>query len=126
MYKVYDKWPELSKEFYDVSYDQIDFKGIDYVVFVGMGGSGIIGDTISSILSKTRMHVLVTKGYHIPKNLDSHTLVVATSASGNTKETLTIMEKVKKTNCKLVGFSSGGKMEQFCKKIKSSTGKSHN
>ena len=118
MYKIYDSWPELAEKFYNTNYDTVDFKEIDHVVFVGMGGSGVIGDTLAAILSKTKTHICVVKGYHLPKTVDSRTLVVATSASGNTKETLTIIDKAKKTGCKLVGFSSGGKLEQYCKKNK--------
>lgn len=116
MYKVYDEWPELAEKFYDTDYDKIDFKGINHIVFVGMGGSGVIGDTLSSILSKTRTHICVIKGYHLPTTVDSHTLVVATSVSGNTQETLTVIDKAKKANCKIAAFSSGGKLEKYCKK----------
>ncbi len=116
MYKVYDRWPEIAKEFYGTDYDKVDFKGIDHIIFIGMGGSGVIGDTLSSILSKTRMHICVVKGHHLPSTVDSRTLVVATSVSGNTQETLAVLDKAKKTGCKLVAFSSGGKLEQYCKK----------
>lgn len=116
MHKVYDRWPELAEKFYGTDYDKIDFKGINHIVFVGMGGSGVIGDTLSSILSKTRMHVCVVKGYHLPNTVDSQTLVVATSVSGNTQETLTVVDKARKVGCKLAAFSSGGKLEEYCKK----------
>lgn len=116
MYKIYDRWPELAEKFYGTDYDTVDFKGIDHIVFVGMGGSGVIGDTLSSILSKTRMHICVVKGYHLPSTIDSHTLVVATSVSGNTKETLTVIDNARKAGCKLAAFSSGGKLEEYCKK----------
>lgn len=116
MYKVYDRWPEIAKKFYNTDYDKVDFEGINHIVFIGMGGSGVIGDTFSSILSKTKMHICVVKGYHLPSTMDSQTLVVATSVSGNTQETLAVIDKAKKTGCKLVGFSSGGKLEEYCKK----------
>lgn len=116
MHKVYDRWPELAEKFYGANCDKIDFKGINHIVFVGMGGSGVIGDTLSSILSKTRMHVCVVKGYHLPNTVDSRTLVVATSVSGNTQETLTVVDKARKAGCKLAAFSSGGKLEEYCKK----------
>ena len=116
MYKIYDKWPEIAREFFNMNFDQIDFKSIDHVVFVGMGGSGALGDTLSAILSKTNTHLSIVKGYHLPQTVDSHTLVVASSVSGNTLETLTVLNSAKKTDCKIIGFSSGGKMEKYCKK----------
>jgi len=85
-------------------------------VFSGMGGSGALGDIFSSILSRTDIHVNVVKGYHLPRTVDSNTLVVTTSISGNTVETLTVLDSARKTGCKLIGFSSGGKMEEYCTK----------
>lgn len=116
MYKVYDDWPELAKEFFNMHYESVDFKGIDHVVFVGMGGSGALGDTLSAILSKTDMHICVVKGYHLPTTADSNTLVITSSVSGNTLETLTVLDSAKKTGCKIIAFSSGGKMEKYCSK----------
>jgi len=116
MYKVYDRWPQIARESYESNLEPIDFKDIDHVVFSGMGGSGALGDILSSILSKTDVHVNVVKGYHLPKTVDLNTLVVTTSISGNTVETLTVLDSAKKTDCKLVAFSSGGKMEEYCTK----------
>jgi len=91
-------------------------KDIDHVVFCGMGGSGTIGDLFSSILSKTNLHTTVVKGYVLPKTVDENTLVVATSVSGDTAETLSTLESASKKNCKVIGFSSGGMIESFCTK----------
>lgn len=76
MHKVYDKWPQIAKESYESDLVSVDFKDIDHIVFSGMGGSGVLGDFFSSILSKTDIHVNVVKGYHLPKTVDSNTLVV--------------------------------------------------
>lgn len=118
IHKIYDTWPNIAKEFYTKNYDEIEFRGIDQIIFTGMGGSGAIGDTLSAIVSKTNLHFSIVKGYHLPKTADSNTLVVATSASGNTLETLTVLDTAKKTGCKIIAFSSGGKMQQYCTKNK--------
>lgn len=118
MYKIYDKWPQLAAEFFRNQYEPVTFEDIDHIIFTGMGGSGAIGDTLSAILSKTKVHHCVVKGYHLPKTADSRTLVVATSASGNTLETLTVLDSAKKAGCKIVAFSSGGKMQNYCMKNK--------
>ena len=114
MFKTYDQWPEISIESYEKKFDKIDIKNIDHIVFAGMGGSGSLGDTISAILSKKDIHVTNVKGYLLPKTVDSKTLVVATSVSGNTSEVLEILNNVKKTNATAIGFSSGGLLEKFC------------
>jgi glucose/mannose-6-phosphate isomerase len=79
-----------------------------------MGGSGAIGDMFASILSKTNIHVTLVKGYLLPNTVDKNTLVVVTSVSGNTDETLTVLKSTKKIDCNVIAFSSGGKIEQFC------------
>jgi len=115
MYQAYDKWPEIAKDGFGSDFKKFDSKGIDHIVFSGMGGSGSIGDVISAILSKEDIHVSNVKGYHLPKTVDSNSLVISTSVSGNTKETLTVLEKAQKTDAKIAIFSSGGMIQEFSK-----------
>ena len=116
MYEIYDKWSDRAKESYKNLLPKIDLKNIDHVVFAGMGGSGAIGDVFASILSKMDIHVTVVKGYLLPKTVNENTLVVCTSISGNTDETLTVLQNSKKSDAKFVGLSSGGLMEDYCEK----------
>jgi len=116
MHNVYDDWPSMAEQSYESEIELIDVKDIDHVVFAGMGGSGTIGDIFSSILSKNNIHVSIVKGYTLPKTVDDQTLVVTTSISGNTVETLNVLESAKKLGIKIIGFSSGGKMQDYCEK----------
>jgi|TARA_B110000014_G_scaffold127499_1_gene87854 glucose/mannose-6-phosphate isomerase len=116
MYEIYNKWPQIAKESSNENFQKIDFKSIDHIVFAGMGGSGSVGDVIGAILSKKDIHVTNVKGYLLPKTVDENTLVIATSVSGNSIEVLEILKNVKKMSTKVVGFSSGGKMENLCLK----------
>tara|TARA_B100000676_G_C17998359_1_gene799317 strand:+ start:508 stop:1515 length:1008 start_codon:yes stop_codon:yes gene_type:complete len=116
MYKTYDDWPRIARESFEGKIEKIDTKNIDHIVFAGMGGSGAIGDTVKSILSKQNIHVTVVKGYVLPKTVDSKTLVITTSVSGNTSETIEILKQVKDTPTKTIGFSSGGLLENYCEK----------
>ena len=114
MYKVYDKWPEIARQYYETDFTEINFDEITHIVFAGMGGSGTIGDIFASILSKTNIHVEVVKGYLLPKTVDSKSLVVTTSVSGNTEETLHVLDSASKIKCKIIAFSDGGKMQEYC------------
>ncbi len=116
MYKIYDRWPELAKESYEKDYEKVGYEGVDHVVFSGMGASGTLGDIFSSILSKTNLHVNVVKGYLLPKTVNKKTLVVITSVSGNTMESLSILKSAYEIGSNIIAFSSGGQMENFCKK----------
>ena len=116
MHTIYDRWAEIARDAYNSDLDSVDFNDIDHVVFSGMGGSGTVGDLFSSVLSKNNIHTTVVKGYELPNTIDKNTLVVATSVSGNTIETLTTLESANKKNCKVIAFSSGGMIESFCTK----------
>ena len=96
MYKVYDKWPEIAKNSFESQKDTENFENIEHIVFGGMGGSGAIGDMFASILSKTKIHVNVVKGYVLPETVNSNTLVVIVSVSGNTVETISLLKSAKK------------------------------
>ena len=114
MYEVYDKWPEIAKNSFELQKGIENFKNIEHIVFGGMGGSGAIGDIFESILSKTKIHVNVVKGYVLPETVNSNTLVVLVSVSGNTDETLSLLESAKKIKCNIIAFSSGGKIQDYC------------
>lgn len=51
MCKICDTWSAIAREYYEKNYDSVDFKDIQHIVFYGMGGSGVIEDVLSSILS---------------------------------------------------------------------------
>lgn len=118
MYAIYDRWPEIARESFESEQSEVNFEEINHIVFAGMGGSGAIGDIFASILSKSSIHVNVVKGYLLPKTVDSDTLVVVISVSGDTDETLTVLDSAHKIGCKIIAFSSGGKMQEYCTKNK--------
>jgi len=114
MYKIYDNWPEIAQESFKSNQELVDFENVNHIVFAGMGGSGAIGDIFSSILSKSKIHVNVVKGYVLPETVDSDTLIVITSVSGNTAEALSVLESAHKLESNIITFSSGGKIQQYC------------
>ncbi|MDC0883457.1 SIS domain-containing protein [Nitrosopumilus sp.] len=118
MYEIYDEWPKIARKSFELEEESIYFENIDHIVFAGMGGSGALGDVFAAILSKTNIHVSIVKGYTLPKTVDSKTLVITSSVSGNTIETLTILKSTMNLSCKTISFSSGGQIEDYCKKNK--------
>ena len=116
MYKIYDKWPELAQCAYNDAKTIDPIKDLNHIIFSGMGGSGIIGDIFSAILSKSNIHVTVVKGYRLPNIANEKTLVISTSISGNTNETTLLLKSSIKRKCKIIAFSSGGEIERICNK----------
>ena len=105
-------------EIFDSQQKTFDYENIEHIVIAGMGGSGAIGDILSAILSKTKIHVNVIKGYILPTTVDVNTLVITISVSGNTVETLSALKSAHKKRSKIIAFSSGGKMSEYCKENK--------
>lgn len=115
MHKVYDIWPQIAKDSYFSNLVQVKYEKCNHIVFAGMGGSGAIGDIFRAILSKTKTHVTVVKGYHLPKTVTSDSVVVISSISGNTIETISMLEHAIKLKSKIIVFSDGGKIKEICK-----------
>ena len=88
---------------------------IKNVLICGMGGSGIGGKLVSQwIANEIKVPVLLSSDYTIPSFVNQHTLVIASSYSGNTEETISSIEIAKKNNAVIIGLTSGGKLKQFC------------
>ena len=72
-----------------------DYRDVDKVVILGMGGSAIAGDLLRSLAARrSRKAVFVCRGYEVPSLVDENTLVVAASYSGETEETLAAFSQV--------------------------------
>jgi len=118
LYQIYDNWPVMAKNSLNNNLKEIVTEKISHIVFAGMGGSGTIGDIFASVLSKTDIHVEVVKGYHLPKTVKQNSLLICTSVSGNTIETITVLKEGIELGCKIMAFSSGGEIKKICNERK--------
>jgi glucose/mannose-6-phosphate isomerase len=81
------------------------------VIISGLGGSGIGGSLVSSLLSDSlSVPVIVNKGYFLPAFTGPQSLVVISSYSGNTEETLHALEMAMQRKAKIVCITSGGRV----------------
>ena len=88
-----------------------DYSQVNKVVVLGMGGSAIGGDLASSLVAaESRVPVLVHRGYSLPASIDDKTLVIASSYSGMTEETLSAFEQTAGTGAKKLVITTGGKI----------------
>ncbi|MCD6317726.1 bifunctional phosphoglucose/phosphomannose isomerase [Candidatus Aerophobetes bacterium] len=91
------------------------FSGIEKVIVCGMGGSGIGGEILKTLLlSLMKIPLFVNRDYNLPKFVNRKTLIFVISYSGNTEETLSIYEEAKKMGCYLIAITSGGKLKDLC------------
>ncbi len=94
-------------------------KKISNVFISGLGGSGIGGTIVSELVAmEATVPIIVGKGYFIPKFVDKNTLIIISSYSGNTEETLNCLNLALKRKAKIVCITSGGKAAEIAKKKK--------
>jgi len=94
-----------------------DYENVNKVIVAGMGGSAIGGDVVNSLIKEDiKIPFIVIRGYNLPSWVDSSTLIICSSYSGNTEETLSILEKANSINTKVIGITTGGKLEMLCGK----------
>src|SRR5690349_11334657 len=72
------------------------------ILFCGMGGSAIGGDILASLSSSRGFVFRVKRHPQLPKWVDGDTLVIFSSYSGNTVETLNTFEEALRSKAKLV------------------------
>ncbi len=89
---------------------------ISNVLVCGLGGSGIGGSIVSElVVANANVPINVSKGYFIPAYVNENTLVIISSYSGNTEETVNCMELAIAKNAKIVSVTSGGKVAEISK-----------
>jgi glucose/mannose-6-phosphate isomerase len=90
---------------------------IHNIVICGMGGSGIGGMIARDILLEHQtVPVDFCKGYTIPNYVDERSLVICSSYSGNTEETLQLFEQAQTRKAQVISICSGGELCERTKK----------
>ncbi len=86
-----------------------------HIVICGMGGSGIGGRLVSQwIQSECPIPIIPIHDYEIPAFVGKNSLVIGSSYSGNTEETLIALEAARTAGAHIIGVCSGGLLETFC------------
>jgi glucose/mannose-6-phosphate isomerase len=87
---------------------------IHKVCIAGMGGSAIGGDMLASYLSKGgKVPIISWRNYGLPDWASGEdTLVICSSHSGNTEETLSAFDQAIKNGCSILALCTGGELEK--------------
>jgi glucose/mannose-6-phosphate isomerase len=95
------------------------YSKIDRIVILGMGGSAIGGDLLNSLASlESKTPISVCRDYNLPQFVDSKTLVIASSYSGMTEETLSAFDQALATPAKKLVITTGGKLKAIAEQNK--------
>ena len=97
-----------------------DWQGIETILVAGMGGSAIGGDLVAAYAAPScDAAIIVHRDYQLPAW--AHTekvLVVCSSHSGNTEETLDVFMHALKSDCRILVITTGGEMAALAEKKK--------
>lgn len=128
--KKYD--PENQFEVLKNSYQQIeyaknnkyDLAGIDIskiknLIVSGLGGSAISGDLMQNFLqNEIALPFQVNRNYSLPNYVDESTLLLASSYSGNTEETISVLNEALKRKCQIICLTTGGTIKEIADREK--------
>nr|PZN04549.1 MAG: bifunctional phosphoglucose/phosphomannose isomerase [Bacillota bacterium] len=115
MFDLIYRLPEQCEEAVEIaekSVKGLKFYNIVNVVICGLGGSAIGGDLAKMVAGDScHLPVFVNRDYHLPPFVDDRTLVVASSYSGNTEETLAAYDEARAKKAKMVAITTGGELK---------------
>jgi glucose/mannose-6-phosphate isomerase len=91
------------------------FRQVKHIVVVGMGGSAIGGDLLAALVAdECPCPIFVNRGYDLPAYVDGPgTLVIGSSNSGNTEETLSAFAQAQERGASLLALTTGGEISRL-------------
>jgi glucose/mannose-6-phosphate isomerase len=91
---------------------------VDNIVISGMGGSALGGRIVASLERQNlRIPVVVSTEYHLPNFVNRKSLVVISSYSGNTEETLASLGEARAREAQIYIITGGGKLAQIAEQF---------
>lgn len=94
--------------------DLPEWSDIQNIVICGLGGSAIGADLLAAYaLDRSRVPIFVHRDYDLPAWAGGqHTLVIASSHSGNTEETLSSLAAAQSRGCRCLAVTTGGMLAE--------------
>ena len=80
------------------------------ILICGMGGSAIGAGLVAGLCPDAKIPIIIWRDYDIPGWVNKDTLVIASSYSGNTEETISSLRKASEKTDKIITLSTGGKI----------------
>lgn len=118
MLKVLESFPEQCRQAKEIgsSFSVPDSFRIGYenIICTGLGGSAIGADIVRSYLAgEIKIPIIVNRNYTLPHFTGEDALVVASSYSGNTEETLSAYRDAKNKRSRIIAITSGGELQRM-------------
>ncbi|PKL18490.1 MAG: bifunctional phosphoglucose/phosphomannose isomerase [Spirochaetae bacterium HGW-Spirochaetae-5] len=112
LYKVIkDSWQQAENAWKPIDLSGIDTDNIDNIIVTGLGGSAISGDVLRNFLgSELKKPLIVNRTYNLPLFAGRNTLVIVSSYSGNTEETISAFKFAIERGCPAIVLTTGGEI----------------
>jgi glucose/mannose-6-phosphate isomerase len=92
------------------------YKKVRGIVVAGMGGSTLGAHLLKSVFGKNiKCSFEIINDYSVPNYVGPETLVIASSYSGNTEETLAAAQDALRKKAKVIVIAAGGKLKEWAK-----------
>ncbi|MBK7818835.1 MAG: bifunctional phosphoglucose/phosphomannose isomerase [Sphingobacteriaceae bacterium] len=89
---------------------------IQNIIVTGLGGSGIGGTILNELVNDScSVPIMINKDYFLPAFANANTLLIVSSYSGNTEETVQVMNEAISRKVQIVCVTSGGKVLELAK-----------
>lgn len=110
------KLPEQVR-YSDFSFEQPRNADFENIVVAGMGGSALTAFICQTWwASQLKVPYEIVRGYDLPAYVDKKTLVICSSYSGNTEETVSCFEQAMASGATIIVISAGGKLQELAEK----------
>lgn len=109
-----DSWTQSESAWKSIDVSSINSSNIKNVIITGLGGSAISGDLLCNFLrDELKVSLTVNRTYSMPGFAGENTLVIASSYSGNTEETLAAVRDALERKCMIIAMTTGGELAEL-------------
>jgi glucose/mannose-6-phosphate isomerase len=92
--------------------------GVRAIVVCAMGSSAVVGDLVRALFAnRLGVPVEVVRSPEIPELVGPHTVVIASSYSGTTAETIDAFEEAVRRGARAFAITSGGELARRCEQL---------
>ena len=112
-------WQQVEYAWKNIDLSALNNKRIDNIIITGLGGSAICGDILKNFLcDELNIPLAINRAYDLPLYAGENTLLIASSYSGNTEETIAALKSALEKKCLIVAMTTGGEIERLAKENK--------
>lgn len=102
----------------NINISGIDKSKINNIIITGLGGSAIAGDLLKNYLqNELKFPYQVNRNYYLPSYANENTLLIVSSYSGNTEETIEVFKKGIEKGCQIICITTGGTITKIAQEF---------